>query len=356
MVDNEDPLRLGRVKCLIDGLFPDQENLPVGTDAVDPDDPQIPADTWQALPWISQWTPPSMGGATNSGSFQVPEVGNELTVEFPYGDIYFGFYTGYWQSATTHPGMHNEDYPEAYGFEDSTGFRWRINKLRRTIEVTHPSGFAFRVDEDGNVDIQSRGKITMRDTQGSTGVEVDPETGQITQKSPTGQKITADLVIDNKSVVVDTGSWDESVTGSKEELIGAGHKISVGGSEGIVVAADRNIAAGGNESKLVGGSGSYVYGTGKEIIITLGDYTVETKLGSLELKNNLANLLIPISGIAELNGIMVKLQGGSQQMLLGQDFIQHYMAHIHPTGVGPSGPMTTAPQALQLLSPKSWLS
>jgi len=356
VVDNEDPLRMGRVKCSIDGLFPDQENLPVGTATVDSDDPQIPDPLWQALPWCSPLTPAQLGGATNLGSFWVPEVGSELLIVFPYGDIYFPFYASYWQSESTHQGRHNTDYPNSYGFEDSTGFRWQINKARKTMEIRHPSGFAISVDGQGNVDFLSRGTIRFRDPQSQTAVEIDPQNGQITQKSPSAQRITSDLEVDNKNTTINSGAWDETLTGSKEVLVAGGHKLRMGGSQGIAVGADHNLVAGGNESRVIGGGASHVYGTGQSIVITLGDYVVETKLGSLELKNNLANLKIPVSGIAELNGILVKLQGGGQQALLGQDTVQWLVEHTHPTGTGPSGPPQNAPQALQLLSPKTWLS
>jgi hypothetical protein len=354
VVDNQDPLRLGRVKCLIAGLLPDREDLVPGTDVADVDGPLITAAKYQSLPWISQKTPPALGGRTDSGGFWVPEVDAELTIEFPWEDIYFGFYTGYWQSATTHQGIHNDGYPDSYGFHDKQGTGWRVDKGSKLAEFLHTSGIRVQMNADGDLSIQVPGTISVTTPDGESGIIVDGETGQVSIKSADQQVIDSDLKIDNKLIEIESGSWDEVLSGSKEIKVGGGYKRLVGGSDSISTGADSNKAYGGNESLLVGGSAAYTYGTGFEAIVALGNYVVETKIGDIELKSLLANLKIPISGIAELDGLLVKIAGGDQSMLLGQDTVDWLMNHIHPTGVGPSGVPTTAAQAVTLLSVKAF--
>ena len=354
VVDNQDPRRLGRVKCLIEGLLPGEEDLVPGTDVANVEGPLVTAPKYQSLPWISQETPAALGGRTDSGGFWVPEVGAELKIEFPWEDIYFGEYTGYWQSDKTHQGIHNDGYPESYGFQDRQGTGWRVDKGNKLAEFLHTSGIKVQMNEAGGLNIQVPGTFSITTPDGESGIEVDGETGQVKVKSADQQVIDSDLKIDNKLVDIETGEWTETVDGAKVVKVGAGYKRQVGGSESIVTGADSNKVFGKNDSMLVGGAAAYTYGTGFEAVVALGDYTIEAKVGDIVLQTLLANIKVPISGIVEVDGLMVKIAGGDQPMLLGQDFIQHYMAHIHPTGVGPSGPMTTAATAITLLSLKAY--
>ena len=353
VVDRQDPRRLGRVKCLIAGLLPDQENLVDGTD-VAVDGIQVTAPKFQSLPWISQKTPSALGGRTDSGGFWVPELGAELTIEFPWEDVYFGYYTGYWQSDTTHQGIHNDGYPDSYGFQDKQGTGWRVDQGNKLAEFLHTSGIKIQMTEAGNLTIRVPGTISVTTPDGESGLEVDGETGEVKIKSADRQVIDSDLKIDNTLVDIETGEWTANIAGSKVEKIGAGYKRLAGGSESIVTGSDSNKAYGGNDSILVGGSAAYTYGTGFEAVVALGNYTIEAKVGDIELKTLLANLKIPISGIVELDGLLVKIAGGDEPMLMGQSWVSHYMEHQHPTGVGLSGPPTNAAQSVSKLSLKAF--
>ena len=67
---NDDPnKKLGRVKCLIENILEDTDNLI----------------------WCYPKNPYGLGGANDSSWFSVPEVDSELIIEFPFKNIYLFF-------------------------------------------------------------------------------------------------------------------------------------------------------------------------------------------------------------------------------------------------------------------------
>ncbi|MBL8742288.1 MAG: hypothetical protein JNK04_14365, partial [Myxococcales bacterium] len=68
-----------------------------------------------------------------------------------------------------------------------------------------------------------------------------------------------------------------------------------------------------------------------------------------------AEIRITKSGEVIIKAEKVKLgaEGASQAVVLGNDFMQFFNTHTHPTGVGPSGP-PTQPMQSSHLSKKSF--
>ena len=130
VLDNDDPKKLGRVKVQITALL---------------------EGTSDTLPWVYPVNAFGLGGNNESSSFSVPEIGSELEILFPYDDIYFPFYRGYWQSVLNHQSDFDEDYPDTYGFRDSTGNIFKINKAQNYVDVLHASGLQIHVDAAGNL-------------------------------------------------------------------------------------------------------------------------------------------------------------------------------------------------------------
>lgn len=137
--DNDDPDKLGRIKVVIKDLL---EGISIDN-----------------LPWIYPRNPYSLGGRVDLSTFSVPEIDSEVSVVFPYNNIYFGFYTGYWQSEITHQTLFDEDYPESYGKIDSTETWWKINKTQEYVEFRHVSETTIRIDKDGNIYIYNPGNV-----------------------------------------------------------------------------------------------------------------------------------------------------------------------------------------------------
>lgn len=150
VVDNNDPKKLGRVKCIIENYFETED--------------------YNKLPWIH----PRLGmSSPSSTSIIPPELGTELWVEFPFKNPYHGIYKGYWYNEKN--GIANEtnlsniifgeDYPNVYGFQDSTGNYLKVNKLKETFDLEHSSGDHIHVDKEGNAIITGVKNIIVNNAE-----------------------------------------------------------------------------------------------------------------------------------------------------------------------------------------------
>jgi hypothetical protein len=132
VIFNNDPNKLGRVKCQIKGL--------------------LETDNTDVLPWCYPLVFQS-GTKPDSMKLQIPELESEVIVFFPYNSIYSPFYiSGSISELTKTPGVFDEDYPNTEGWVNSIPSFFRINKIQKTMEYYNDSnGFCIRVDEDGNL-------------------------------------------------------------------------------------------------------------------------------------------------------------------------------------------------------------
>lgn len=196
VLDNVDPKKLGRVKVQILELL---------------------EGTASQLPWVYPQNPYGLGGKSNSSGFSVPEIGSELIIVFPYDDIYFPFYTGYWQSEGTHQSLFDEDYPNSYGFRDSLGNYVKINKTQKTLDLRHSSGAQIQIDAAGNVTI-----TTPQDND-----EVVAGDKRITVTGDLDVTVSGAVTITSDSLVtLDGGSGDVSGVVTKNcvcPVLGEGH-------------------------------------------------------------------------------------------------------------------------------------
>jgi hypothetical protein len=133
VVYNLDPLKLGRIKCYVRGIYEDSDHT--------------------KLPWAFPKNPTGLGGKPDCSSFCVPEIDSEVTIVFPFGDENTPFYDGYWQSKlTTQSSLFSKDYPNTYGWVDSVIEWFRINKIEPSLEFFRSTlGDLIRIDKDGNL-------------------------------------------------------------------------------------------------------------------------------------------------------------------------------------------------------------
>ena len=130
VVDNDDPKMLGRVKCIIQGRWEDEDH--------------------SKLPWVYPIN--YCFGLPSNTSFRVPEKDSELIITFPFEDEYSPFYIGSFISEGTRNTLFEEDYPNTYGFNDA--IQWiRINNQNLLIEYFNKLKDLVYFDDKGSLHV-----------------------------------------------------------------------------------------------------------------------------------------------------------------------------------------------------------
>lgn len=360
VVDNVDAKHLGRVKCKIEGLF---------------------EGSTESLPWVYPRNPAGLGGRGDLSSFAVPDIDSELEIVFPTKEPYFGFYIGYWQSAMTHQGIFNEDYPWTYGFRDSQGTWVRIDRAKKYAEFQHTSGSRIKFSPDGDIELKSRKSVTLISEDERTKFKFDMETGDV-DLGPKGNLAIGgkQTTFNPKQLNFNPREVKENIAGSRESTIAGGCKKTIGGSYSRAILTNEATTVGQNKSELVGLDYEHVAGTSHKDTVALGDretelllgdrkvtilagnykvdvtagnITIETLAGEVSLGNALASLEIDVAGGIKLkNNLggmtvnpagMVALGGATAEVLdlFGQT-LTGIQSIIVGTGVGPSSPPLNA--------------
>lgn len=109
----------------------------------------------EALPWCRSYTAAFLGASPGSGAVAIPEVGSEVVVMFPFGDPHQPFYTGKWQE-TEVPEEFKINYPHRYGFKDSIGTLFVVDKKDNTLHLSLSNGFSLDVDGEGRYSIVTK--------------------------------------------------------------------------------------------------------------------------------------------------------------------------------------------------------
>jgi hypothetical protein len=136
VLDTNDPLKLGRIKVNVFGLF----------------------DTIAAanLPWAVPMQPVGSGAGAGYGIFSVPEVGSTVFVMFEGGDVYQPVYIG-----SAPDGVHglpsekNTNYPNRRIIKTKAGIVVYIDDTDQKIRITHPTGKYVEMNISGDVIIDA---------------------------------------------------------------------------------------------------------------------------------------------------------------------------------------------------------
>lgn len=136
VVDNNDPKQIGRLKVEIPGIYEGGAEL---------------------LPWVYK----KESGTSDMGGVAIPEVGSIVEVYFPDHDLYAAVYNGYYENEKTIQQKQDllEDYPNTYGFIDSKGNKFIVNKTQGTVKFIHHSGSSIIFEDNGNYCVESVGDI-----------------------------------------------------------------------------------------------------------------------------------------------------------------------------------------------------
>ena len=221
VIDNLDPKKLGRVKCTIGHIY-------VGAKEV--------------LPWVYP-------KHTSSHSFSVPKIGDELLIEFPFGDIYHPFYTGNWYNAESKDEYFETNYPNCSGFVYDS-IKARVNDETKEAEIEHASGTKAVIKEDGTLEV-TLAKDVILTCEGKHSVNA---------------KGDIEFTSDANFKVVGKGGVDIS-TDAEAKFVGKGG-TTVGDSGGTtkVEGSVVNIAGGGAGVALMGSQCSGVGNMGAPVM------------------------------------------------------------------------------------------
>lgn len=199
VVDNKDTKKLGRVKCTVKNLFEgDKKNLP----------------------WIFPKDSPN--------KLDVPKIGEELIIAFPFEDIYAPFHCGYWHTLDNHNDYFDTDYPDTSGFFKDN-LKGKFNDKSKKGEVVHSSGTKAELLDDGSVTVSIAKDLSLV----ISGKYTVSSTGDISFSSDA--KITVigkggiDLSSDGKVKLVGKGGTDVGDSGSQTNVKGSLVNLAGGG-------------------------------------------------------------------------------------------------------------------------------
>lgn len=142
VVDNNDPLKLGRVKVRV---FPFFRGASVN-----------------AIPWAVPAFP-LIRGAGNYGSFVVPKVGSKVWVFFENQDYNMPVYFAEAYDGSTVKSEFNADYPDRFGFKLGNGICvYFVDKEdKKEVGIEHPSGSYIKILDDGSIFIHSASEVRI---------------------------------------------------------------------------------------------------------------------------------------------------------------------------------------------------
>lgn len=140
VVDNADPKKQGRVKVTIPGLLEGDK---------------------ESLPWVLMENSTGFGGTGTDSSFIVPVMGAKLNIHFPYDDIYFPVYRGFYQSSSTHQTAFDGNYPHKYGYQAGET-KVVIDRETNQVEIETGNGVKLTISSAGDIVLEGPTKLKLK--------------------------------------------------------------------------------------------------------------------------------------------------------------------------------------------------
>ena len=218
--DNRDPKKLGRVKVRISPYMDFEE---------------------EDLPWASP-TLGTYGNSSEAGGLNIPEIGSQVRVYFPSHDITAPYYTGAELNEHNRTTFFDEDYPDVYGYKDSTGNFVKVNKASGTVQFQHNSSSNVRVAPDGSMQVAlSNGAYFTFSNQNNFELDINAINVKGTANGSLTIKANADVNVATNIVRVKANDINLSGAvhagnGASGQFIAVGNLITV--VDGIIVGID----------------------------------------------------------------------------------------------------------------------
>lgn len=140
VVDNNDPLKLERIKVSIVGLYESNDT--------------------SVLPWCVSFKRMFFGSGAGYGEFGVPRLGSVVAVMLQHGDPHFPVYMGAILQSGNEVAEAATNYPHRYGFKDPVGNIFYVDMQSGEVKFQHKSGTHITINNDGSVNITTEGNVT----------------------------------------------------------------------------------------------------------------------------------------------------------------------------------------------------
>ena len=112
--------------------------------------------TTEDLPWASPILG-THGNSSSNGGFNIPEIGSQVRIYFPSKDLTAPYYTGAELNESNRITLFDENYPNVYGYKDSRGNFYKVDKEAGTAHFQHESTSNMQVTPDGSINVSLRG-------------------------------------------------------------------------------------------------------------------------------------------------------------------------------------------------------
>lgn len=219
--DNNDPEKLGRIRVRIS--------------------PYMDFESTEDLPWACPILG-SCGNSASSGGLNIPEVGSQVRVFFPSHDLTAPYYRGAELNEFNRTTFFDDNYPNTYGYKDSTGNFYKIDKANKTVQFQHSSSSNLRIAPDGSMQVAlSNGAYFTFSNQNNFEINVGAVSAEGTADGSLTIKAGMQVDVDTPSfrVNADTVEFTGDVkigTGASGMFWCYGNLITV--KDGIIVSID----------------------------------------------------------------------------------------------------------------------
>lgn len=304
VVDNNDPQRLGRVKCICHEVL----GLEITTD-------------WAA------YKGGAYGGSSNSGAFAAPDIGATVFIEFESGDVNRPLYSGVWWGQPTGqppetPGLARADGQQCWKTDPSTlspkgddSFKSLDGQdqcqppspLRVNGGPTYPYNKVFRTKNNGITveidDTPGKGRIHIWHGPSKSWVEID-NAGELSIR--VAGKSYRLVEMDDREHI--KGNHHTMVEMAETVKVGTNHYTEVGADEQRQICGKKDTFVTGEEQRVnKGGLKEWVTGGRTDVIN--GDYTLWV-MGNFKV-NVVGNFERAAAGNIVDKGVLINHQLGA---------------------------------------------